>query len=342
MFRRFLQRILSPVLTRLAAHASAPVKKDVFDSLSKLYQEIADNTGARGMSLEADGLTDRFIIFSDQHKGNGDEGDDFATNAVNYVAALNFYNEQNYNYINLGDAEELWKYSPKEVLSHYADCFHAENFFHRRGSYYKTFGNHDITWKNKLDVNLWFNKVFRLPLPVWEGILLKFVTAEKPFNIFVTHGHQGDKMSDNNHMSTWMVSHLWRPLQRYLRINVNTPAKDYVLRDRHNILMYEWSHLQENLVLITGHTHKPVFAAGLYSDHPNNTIPINKIDTAEKITTLRPSYFNTGCCCFNDGDITGIEISEGAIRLVKWHFTGDISIRSVLEEKSLLDICRDL
>ena len=31
-----------------------------------------------------------------------------------------------------------------------------------------------------------------------------------------------------------------------------------------------------------------------------------------------PCYFNTGCCSFGDGDVTGIEISEGQIRLVRW------------------------
>jgi hypothetical protein len=31
-----------------------------------------------------------------------------------------------------------------------------------------------------------------------------------------------------------------------------------------------------------------------------------------------PCYFNTGCCSFGDGDITGIEITRGEIRLVRW------------------------
>ena len=32
----------------------------------------------------------------------------------------------------------------------------------------------------------------------------------------------------------------------------------------------------------------------------------------------RPCYFNTGCCSFGDGDITGLEFSEGKVRLVRW------------------------
>ena len=31
-----------------------------------------------------------------------------------------------------------------------------------------------------------------------------------------------------------------------------------------------------------------------------------------------PCYFNTGCCSYGDGDVTGIEISGGLIRLVRW------------------------
>ena len=122
-------------------------------------------------------------------------------------------------------------------------------------------------------------------------------------------------MSDNNGFSTWLVSHIWRPLQRYLDINVNTPSKDYVLRDRHNIMMYEWSRDNKNLLLVTGHTHKPVFASGLYSDHPNNTIPGQKVTATGEQKKLKPSYFNSGCCCYND-DITGIgEIGAGKISL---------------------------
>src|SRR5205085_1714060 len=136
----------------------------------------------------------------------------------------------------------------------------------------------------------------------------------------LTHGHQGDKMSDNNAFSTWLVAHIWRPFQRYLEINVNTPAKDFTLRDRHNIMMYEWSSRHENLLLVTGHTHKPVFASGLYSNHPNNNIDILETNGQKK---LKPSYFNSGCCCYNDGDITGIEVADGKIALVKWHWENE-------------------
>jgi hypothetical protein len=57
---------------------------------------------------------------------------------------------------------------------------------------------------------------------------------------------------------------------------------------------------------------------------------------------LKPSYFNTGCCCFNDGDITGIEISDGHIRLIKWYDEEQLPLKKVLEEISFEALLRDL
>ncbi len=340
--KRFLQKILGPLLTRLAAKASSPQRKDVFSSLSRLLRNIEKNKGKKGIMLDLDISIDKFIIFSDHHKGNKDHGDDFANNEPNYLAALNYYLLNKFTYINLGDAEELWKYNPREVISKNITALRSEAKFQQENKYHKTFGNHDLIWKNKLDVDIWFKDIFSLPLPVWEGILLKTVINQKQLSIFLTHGHQGDKMSDNNAFSTWIVSHIWRPLQRYLQINVNTPAKDFTLRDKHNIMMHDWSSRHENLLLITGHTHKPVFASGLYSDHPNNTVNDTKIAAAQNQSKLKPSYFNSGCCCYNDGDITGIEICDGKIALIKWHWDNNASQRFVLEEKELDELIKEL
>jgi hypothetical protein len=53
---------------------------------------------------------------------------------------------------------------------------------------------------------------------------------------------------------------------------------------------------------------------------------------------MKPTYFNSGCCCFSDGDITGIEIEDGYIRLIKWEKENGKSQRCVLEEKSLKEL----
>jgi hypothetical protein len=326
----------------MASNASAPDKESVFKSLSKLLSDLNTKKNSRGIILDVDFTKDKFIILSDHHKGNKEDGDDFASNEKNYLAALDFYFNRKFNYINLGDSEELWKYKPAEVIPKNAKALASEARFHEQKKYFKTFGNHDLNWKNKFDVDIWFKEIFILPLPVFEGLILKTRIDDKPLSIFVTHGHQGDKMSDNNSFSTWIISHIWRPLQRYLDINVNTPAKDYILLDRHNIMMYEWSRSQENLLLITGHTHHPVFASGLYSNHPSNRIYEEKVTNPATRSAMKPSYFNSGCCCYNDDDITGIEIADGKIALIKWHWENGTSQRVVLEEVGLSKLVNDL
>jgi len=47
------------------------------------------------------------------------------------------------------------------------------------------------------------------------------------------------------------------------------------------------------------------------------------------------SYFNTGCCSFGDGDVTGLEIEGGKVRLVRWPNSAGAPLPEVLEEADL-------
>ena len=334
--RRFLLYFLKRPLIWLANDFSAAPKKEVvFKSLSDLLADSEKESAERIIILEADAANAKFIIFSDQHKGDKSWSDDFKSNEPNYLAALNYYNDNQFSFIALGDTEELWKFTPQQILPVNESALAAEADFQPE-RLFKTFGNHDIIWKNKLDVLFNLKKYFTMPLIVYEGIVIKCTTATTTLRIFLTHGHQGDIMSDNNHFSTWVIAHIWMPLQRYLQININTPSSDYSLRNKHNIMMSEWSGAQQNLLLITGHTHVPVFASGKYFNHPSNNIP------GKKQALLKPSYFNTGCCCFDDGDITGIEISDGFIRLIKWYDKENGCKRKVLEEIQFEELLNDL
>ena len=335
--RKFLQFLLKKPLTWMGNYLAASPKKEIVEkSLSKLYNSSKKKISGRVKLIDVDLADTKMIIFSDQHKGNRSGADDFLACEKNYIAALQFYNSNAYSFINLGDSEELWKFTAQQIIPANKDCFAAEAAFQPK-RYYKTFGNHDLIWKNKLDVSFLLKNDFQMPLQVYEGIVLRNRTKNIKLDIFLTHGHQGDLMSDNNILSTWIVAHIWMPLQRYLRININSPSKDFSLRNKHNKMMYEWSSRQSDLLLITGHTHNPVFASGKYLNHPSNEIPGN-IPAA----SLKPSYFNTGCCCFSDGDITGIEIADDHIRLIKWYEEGMQLRRKVLEEIELVRLVRDL
>lgn len=260
--RKFLQYLLKKPLTWLADKlAASPRPAMVQRSLAILYERCIQAKATDVHLLTLDLEKERFIIFSDMHKGNKGGADDFKMSEANYLSALNYYHQQGFSFINLGDSEELWKFKAAHILPQNEASFIAEAaFFPDR--YYRTYGNHDIVWKDRFAVNFYLKKYFGQAPQVTEGIVLRSNNEQLPLDIFLTHGHQGDLMSDNNWLSTWIVAHIWMPLQRYLRINVNSAATDFSLRNGHNKIMYAWSKEQPNLLLITGHTHSPVFASG--------------------------------------------------------------------------------
>jgi hypothetical protein len=61
--------------------------------------------------------------------------------------------------------------------------------------------------------------------------------------------------------------------------------------------------------------------------------------SADRVVPMAgPYYFNSGCCCFVDGHITGIEIDGGEIRLVRWPDASGEPAPSVLERADLRDV----
>jgi UDP-2,3-diacylglucosamine pyrophosphatase LpxH len=350
--RKFLQKIFNEPIIRMAnKYASRPDEPRVHKALSRLFRRISNNPGRKGVKLDFN-QSSKVIIFSDQHKGKRDYRDDFAMSEESYLAALAWYNQEAYLYCNLGDSEELWKNKLEDVIEKNTATFEIEKLFLQRNAFIKVFGNHDLYWGNAPLANVTLEKVYGQKMKVYEGVIFKMTLKDVPFSVFLTHGHQGDLQSDGNWFSKWFVSTIWGPFQAYLRINPNTPAYDSQLKSAHNTMMYNWTAKQSNLALITGHTHQPVFNSlthleqlymNLATARKNgNKEEIQKIeaqliagkfsgDTSPRLDYSRNTYFNTGCCCFSDGDITGIEMEGGKIRLVKWKK----STRIVLDECGL-------
>ncbi len=108
--RKLLRRILlKPILRLTNKYTSKPDRQRIFTALSELLQYILDEDKSKGLVIPFDLLTGKFIIFSDQHKGRKNGADDFLTNEVNYLSALDYYFENNFHFIALGDSEELWE-----------------------------------------------------------------------------------------------------------------------------------------------------------------------------------------------------------------------------------------
>ena len=358
--RRFLQQLFSSLIIRLAnKYGTRPDRGRVHDALTALYEDIRKRPGKRGQLISL-GSEYRMIIFSDQHKGDRSHRDDFTLSAQNYLAALNYYNEQNFLYCNLGDSEELWENMVLDVIKHNKEIFEAERRFLDRNAFVKLFGNHDLYWDNDPLAGFMLQKIFGRKVKVYEGIIFEIPVSGQQLNLFLTHGHQGDLQSDGNWFSKWFVSTIWGPLQSYLRINPNTPAYDNQLKSEHNQFMYDWTAIQNNLALVTGHTHQPVFNSLTHLERTYTRLDeakkkgdqatIQKLeaellagnisgDISPRLDYSKNTYFNTGCCCFSDGDITGIELEDGKIRLIEWKKDRDDNPqRIVLEETSVASL----
>jgi predicted phosphodiesterase len=278
----------------------------------------------------------------------------------NYLSALDYYNEKEFLLISLGDNDELWENRWPAVKKNNTASFEKERKFIERNAFIKIYGNHDLAWNTDVTTGFEMEKIYGQKISVYEGVILQLTIDNRPLTIFLTHGHQGDAQSDGNWFSKFFVAHIWAPLQAYLKINPNTPAYNTTIKTLHNRIMYEWSARQEKTIFITGHTHQPVFESLTHLERLYRRLlqaqKKNDIDQIEAIRTelklrelqfttvspdyleMKPTYFNSGCCCFSDGDITGIEIENGYIRMIKWETESNKSQRCVLEEMSLSDL----
>jgi len=359
--RQFWRRILlKPVLWLTNKYSSRPDKQRIWAALSHLLSRILNEEKKKGLIVPFDIITGKFIIFSDLHKGARNGADDFSVCEPAYLAALDYYQLNGFHLIVLGDSEELWENSLIPVKKAQQASFEKEKSFIPNNAFIKIFGNHDLYWDNDPLAAIQLKEIYGSEVPIYEGVVLQTIVNNKKINIFCTHGHQGDAVSDGNWFSKFFISRIWAPLQSYLKINPNTPAYDSRLKSLHNIFMYEWSAEQQNLIFITGHTHQPVFeslthierlyrqllfARQLKDESMQNAlqkeIEARKFaysEISEHYLNMKPTYFNSGCCCYDDGDITGIEISDGTLRLIEWSAKNGEQKRVILEEASLSEL----
>ncbi|HEX6749844.1 MAG TPA: metallophosphoesterase [Longimicrobium sp.] len=341
-----------------AARAAGDPKyqKQVAEAIDRTVKRIAER---KEPPVAVDVATDRWIIFSDLHKGIGDTVDDFRRNERAYNAALAYYHRLGYRLVVLGDVEELWKERPGPVIERYQRTLELEAKFHKAGRYCRIWGNHDDLWRHDGSVQRRLKPIFGEGLNVLEGLYLEVREGGDPLGrILLIHGHQGTSDADPDRIGPWakfVVRWIWRPVQRITKLSFNTPAKDWALRHRHSVAMYRWAAAQRPpLVLVAGHTHQPVFrsksleqqklelAQAKQDELSLEQDPVQRAALEEELASLEawvewaraggrgqkgaappvgmdlPCYFNTGCCCFTDGDVTGLEIAGGEIRLVRW------------------------
>jgi len=316
---------------------------------------------------------DKVVIFSDHHKGTRDGADDFWVAERAYNAALGYYLEAGHTLVVLGDGEELWENaSAEEVFRCYRETFDLECDFHADDRYWRFFGNHDIRWKRR---GLLAEQLAVQDLEVLESLKLRVIRGDATEGLlFLVHGHQGTLFSDTlAALGAPAVRHIWGPWQRLKKRSLNTPARNYNLREHHETAMMNWAKRRRapnegQPVLISGHTHRPVFGertqpwpsrpealreeleAARQSEERSSEVPglrakleharaaVDYYDDPEPVDP--PCFFNTGCCSFSDGDVTGVELAAGEIRLVRWSKFSGQAEPEVLQCLPLFDVLR--
>lgn len=246
----------------------------------------------------------KIVLISDCHRGDGSWVDDFVHNQNLYYCAIQYYYQNDFTYIDLGDSDELWKNSSFHAICNvYSDIFRLLHRFYEDNRYYLIFGNHDIVkrYPNFIRKSLqsYYNgRTDRQEglfenIEVHEGLILKNRDTQK--KLFLVHGHQGDLISDIFwRVGRFLTRHLWRRLEFFGLKDPTSAAIDYDKKKKVERKITEWV-VANHQAVIAGHTHRPAC--------PNKT-------DAE--------YFNTGSC-IHPNSMTCIEIVNSELSLVKWN-----------------------
>jgi len=269
----------------------------------------------------------KFILFSDCHRGDNSFADDFANNRNIYFHALKHYYAEDFQYFELGDGDELWENLKFEsIFNAHRNVYMLLKLFHKDNRLHMIWGNHDMVYRNpnyvKKHLSTYIDEktgesveLFK-DIAYQEGIVLQHCdTGQK---LFLTHGHQADWWNYICwRLSRAMVRLLWKPLQIIGIADPTSPAKNNKELIKVERRIKKWIAANNNLLTIVGHTHRPRFPR-------SGTIP----------------FFNDGSCV-HPRSITGIEIENGAISLIKWHIAtkedGTLQIvKTILEGPSKL------
>ena len=150
----------------------------------------------------------KLVLFSDCHRGNGTWSDSFLNNKTIYEAALGYYFERGFTYIELGDGDELWENrSFSDIEEIHSDIFKLLDKFRNTGRMYMLWGNHD---RIKSHRNF---KSASLP-PSSEALIIQCSGAGGSIRYNLIHGHQADFLNNQLwKLARWLVRYIWKPLE---------------------------------------------------------------------------------------------------------------------------------
>lgn len=261
-----------------------------------------DNIFMRAKKITIDDNT-KLVIMSDCHRGAGNNYDNFIKNQNIYEAALTYYYNNGFTYIELGDGDDMWEVKNyKEIVDEHLDTFKLLSKFNNSNRLIMVYGNHDMCKKSKKVLKKYFYEYYNSVTKTYEQLLDNLVVYEalvlnyKNHDILMIHGHQIDLLNSTFwKLSRFLVRNVWKNLESMGIKDPTSAAKNYKVAKKTEKKLENWS-IKNNKIVIAGHTHRPVYPK-----------------TGESL------YFNDGSCIHPNG-ITCIEIEKGTITLVKWFF----------------------
>ncbi len=269
----------------------------------------------------------KYILISDCHRGSGNSNDNFIKNQHLYFAALNYYYDLGFTYIELGDGDDLWENRKMEqIIEIYSNIFWKLSLFYQEKRLYLLYGNHDMIKKHKNFIKQKCSSYFCSTTQTMEPLFpnIKFYSGlilqdeKKHKDIYMLHGHQADFANSVLwKLTRFLVRYFWTPLERLGVLDPTSTAKNYIKKNNIEYKLDRWAK-RKNQILIAGHTHRPML---------NGTHSL---------------YFNTGSCV-HPRCITCIEIENRSLTLVKWtvNIRKDMTLfvsRDILEGPLTLDI----
>lgn len=245
----------------------------------------------------------RIVLMSDCHRGVGNHGDNFLNNRHLVSAALSYYYQRQFTYVELGDGDELWE-NPNMgmIIQEHSDIFELLSKFYRSGRFIMLYGNHDRKKEKQRFMERYCERYYPIHrdchcelfpgLKAKEGVVLEF--AESGYQVFLVHGHQGDLMNDTLwKLTRFLVRHVWRKLELWGVQDPTSTAKNYRRKKNTEKRLAKWAD-ENGIMLVAGHTHRAALPK------PGESL-----------------YCNDGSCVHPSG-ITALEIENGFMMLVKW------------------------
>lgn len=272
--------ITEAITLRTLPRKQAQPRTDVWRSLAHKRMDMVMAT-AKEVSFDDNS---RIVFFSDCHRGDNSGEDVFVPNKPLYMQALNHYWRQGYTYVEVGDGDELWSHwSFADIHRAHGDVFDLLHRFARDRRLHLIVGNHDIRGSRH-------ERVQKGGLTTQESLVLRH--KQSGHRILVVHGHQADFNSERLFLlSRFVVRYVATRLP--FRTKNGKPVEAFRRLGRIEQRIIQWAQSRRQMV-ICGHTHRPMLAA--YG---------------------APPYFNAGSCLY-PGYITGLEIRNGEIALVRW------------------------